>query len=38
MAAIAKAMQNASLEGMASDIGVPLHPGAIKFYKEQGVM
>jgi TRAP-type uncharacterized transport system substrate-binding protein len=23
---------------MAEDIGVPMHKGAVKFYKEQGVM
>lgn len=36
--AIAKAMKATTLEVMASDNGVPLHPGAEKFFKDQGVM
>lgn len=38
MAAIAKAMKNATLKGMAADIGVPLHKGATKFYKDNGAL
>lgn len=38
LAAIAKAMKGATPEVMAQDIGVPLHPGAEKFFKEQGVL
>ncbi|MEM9222125.1 MAG: TAXI family TRAP transporter solute-binding subunit [Pseudomonadota bacterium] len=36
LAAIAKAMENATPEGMARDIGVPLHDGAKRFYDEAG--
>ena len=35
---IAKAMTGTTVKMMAEDIGVPLHSGAKKFYKEQGVM
>jgi TRAP-type uncharacterized transport system substrate-binding protein len=30
-------MENVTPKMMAEDIGVPLHPGAAKFYKEAGV-
>lgn len=36
--AIAKAMAGTTVKMMAEDIGVPLHKGAEKFYKEQGVL
>lgn len=36
LAAIAKAMESATPEGMARDIGVPMHEGAKRFYEEQG--
>lgn len=36
--AIAKAMAPTTVKMMAEDIGVPLHKGAEKFYKEQGVL
>ncbi len=38
LAAIAKAMQGITPEVMGADIGVPLHPGAARFFEEQGVM
>ena len=38
MAAIAKAVKNTTLKAMAVDIGVPPHPGAVKYYKETGAM
>lgn len=37
LSAVNKAMENVTPKMMAEDIGVPLHPGAIKFYKEAGV-
>ncbi len=37
MAAINKAIEGLSIQGMAEDIGVPFHPGAAKFYREKGV-
>ena len=37
MAAVNKAMAGLTPKAMAEDIGVPLHPGAAKFYKEAGV-
>lgn len=37
MAAVNKAMTGLTPKAMAEDIGVPLHPGAAKFYKEAGV-
>ena len=36
--AIAKAMGKNSPKTMAEDIGVPMHKGAIKFYKEKGAI
>ncbi len=38
MAAINKAMGSLTPKMMAQDIGVPFHPGAVKFYKEVGAM
>ncbi|MGD9867804.1 MAG: TAXI family TRAP transporter solute-binding subunit [Hyphomicrobiales bacterium] len=38
LAAIAKAMKSTDVKGMALDIGVPMHKGAEKFYKEKGVL
>ena len=38
LAAIAKAMDGLTPKMMAEDIGVPLHKGALKFYKEAGVL
>jgi hypothetical protein len=36
LAAIAKAMGSTTPKMMAEDIGVPLHKGALKYYKEVG--
>jgi hypothetical protein len=38
LVAITKAMAGLTPKVMAADIGVPLHPGAAKFYKEQGAL
>ena len=38
LAAIAKAMAATTPKMMAEDIGVPLHKGAARFYKEAGVL
>lgn len=38
LAAIAKAMAGNTPKSMAEDIGVPLHKGATRFYKEAGVL
>jgi uncharacterized protein len=38
LAAIAKAVEDVTPQEMAEDIGVPLHPGAERFYKEQGAL
>jgi len=38
LAAIAKAVGQTSPKMMAEDIGVPMHAGAMKFYKEKGVL
>lgn len=38
MAAINKAMAGLTPKMMAEDIGVPFHPGAVKYYKEVGAM
>lgn len=38
MASIAKAMKDTDAKAMALDIGVPMHKGAEKFYKEKGVL
>jgi TRAP-type uncharacterized transport system substrate-binding protein len=37
MASVAKAMSTLDPKGMAADIGIPFHPGAAKFYKENGI-
>ncbi len=37
MAAIVKAIEGLTVKDMAEDIGVPFHPGAAKFYRENGV-
>ena len=38
LAAVAKAIGETSLEQMAADIGVPMHPGAEAFFKEKGAL
>lgn len=38
MAAINKTMEGLDAKTMAMDVGVPLHPGAAKFYKEAGAI
>lgn len=38
MVAINKAMAGLTPRMMAEDIGVPFHPGAVRFYKEAGAM
>ncbi|MEO5734434.1 MAG: TAXI family TRAP transporter solute-binding subunit, partial [Rubrivivax sp.] len=38
LTAIAKAMGTTTPKMMAEDIGVPMHKGAIRYYKEAGVM
>jgi len=38
LGAIAKAVAAATPESMAAETGVPVHPGAERFYEEQGVM
>ena len=38
LAAIAKAMAATTPKMMAEDIGVPMHKGAIRYYKEAGVL
>jgi len=38
LAAIAKAMEGLDPAGMAAETGVPLHPGAQRFYEEHGVL
>jgi TRAP transporter TAXI family solute receptor len=38
MAAVVKPIKGLTPKDMAADIGVPLHKGAVKFYKEAGVL
>lgn len=38
MASVNKAMAGLTPKEMAADIGVPFHPGALKFYKEAGAL
>jgi hypothetical protein len=38
LAAIASAMKGITAKAMAEDIGVPLHKGAMKYYKEVGAL
>ena len=37
LATVAKDIGSLTTKGMAEDIGVPFHPGAVKFYKEAGI-
>jgi TRAP transporter TAXI family solute receptor len=37
LASIAKAIGKQQMANLATDIGVPFHPGAAKFYKEHGI-
>lgn len=37
LAAIASVMGDLTLEEMAQDIGVPMHPGATAFYEANGI-
>jgi TRAP transporter TAXI family solute receptor len=37
LASIAKAIGKQQMADLATDIGVPFHPGAAKFYKENGI-
>jgi uncharacterized protein len=37
LATVNKAIASLKPQGMAEDIGVPMHPGAARFYKESGV-
>jgi hypothetical protein len=37
MAAVGKMMTDLTPQKMASDVGVPFHPGAARFYKEKGI-
>jgi TRAP transporter TAXI family solute receptor len=37
LAATSKALSGLTPKDMAEDVGVPFHPGAAKFYKEQGI-
>jgi len=34
---VVKAMASTTTQTMATDVGVPFHPGAAKFYKEAGI-
>lgn len=38
MAAVVNAMQSATIESLATPVGVPFHPGAAQFFRDQGVM
>jgi uncharacterized protein len=38
MVAVSKSMSNLTPQIMATEMGVPMHPGAVKYYKEVGAM
>lgn len=38
LGAIAKAIKENSIKQIAADVGIPMHPGATKFYKEKGAL
>lgn len=38
MAAVVSAMEGATLELLATPVGIPLHPGAARYYREMGVL
>jgi TRAP transporter TAXI family solute receptor len=35
---VLKSMEYARVEDMGKDVGIPLHPGALKYYKERGLV
>jgi len=35
---VLKSMEYARLQDMGRDVGIPLHPGALKYYKERGLI
>jgi TRAP transporter TAXI family solute receptor len=35
---VLKSMEYARLQDMGRDVGIPLHPGALKYYKERGLV
>jgi TRAP-type uncharacterized transport system substrate-binding protein len=37
LAAIARAVRNATPASMGREMGVPMHPGAARWYREKGV-
>jgi TRAP transporter TAXI family solute receptor len=37
-ATVVKAMEGATAQDLAADVGVPFHPGALKYYKEVGAI
>lgn len=38
MAAVVNAMESATIQTLATPVGVPFHPGAERFFRERGVM
>jgi len=38
LAQVVSAMKGATAEILASDVGVPYHPGAMKYFKEKGLI
>jgi len=38
MAAVNKGMESLTVKEMAADVGIPMHPGAAKYYKEAGAL
>jgi TRAP transporter TAXI family solute receptor len=38
MAAVVKPIEGLTVKDMAADIGIPVHKGAARYYKEAGVM
>jgi TRAP transporter TAXI family solute receptor len=38
LATVVKAMEGATAQDLAADVGVPFHPGALKYYKEIGAI
>jgi TRAP-type uncharacterized transport system substrate-binding protein len=38
LVAVSKSIDGLTPKAMATDIGVPMHPGALKYYKEVGAL
>ena len=38
LGSVNRALSNFTVKDLARDVGMPMHPGAMKFYKEAGAL